>query len=162
MLPAQRISKRLMAPDGASMANLGEAVIELLRDDSKRPLPWRTIGCSLTVCLSVALGLILVRALIEARESAHQSACQGRLNQMQLAFLNYHERYGSFPPAYVADAAGKPMHSWRVLMLPFIDHVQVYDEYDFAEPWDGPHNRKLADRIYSDMFHCDSGPTMTT
>jgi hypothetical protein len=80
------------------------------------------------------------------------------LNQMQLAFQLYHEQYGCFPPAYVADAAGKPMHSWRVLILPFLDHARVYDEYDFAEPWNGPHNRTLADQIYSDIFHCASGP----
>ena len=52
------------------------------------------------------------------------------------------------PPAYVADASGRPMHSWRVLILPFMegdDHQfqSLYDRYDFAEPWDGPHNIRL-------------------
>jgi hypothetical protein len=64
-----------------------------------------------------------------------------------LAVANYHETYGCFPPAYVADRDGKPMHSWRVLLLPFLEQRALYDAYDFAEPWDGPNNRKLADRV---------------
>jgi hypothetical protein len=55
----------------------------------------------------------------------------------------YHEQHGEFPPAYIPDASGKPMHSWRVLLLPYLEHGYLYDQYDFAEPWDGPNNRKL-------------------
>jgi hypothetical protein len=39
------------------------------------------------------------------------------------------------------------MHSWRVLILPFLEEQQLYNAYNFAESWDGPHNRKLADQI---------------
>ena len=64
-----------------------------------------------------------------------------------MAVANYHNTYGCFPPAYVADRDGKPLHSWRVLLLPFLEQRELYDAYDFAEPWDGPNNRKLADRV---------------
>ncbi len=39
------------------------------------------------------------------------------------------------------------MHSWRVLILPFLSQQELYNAYDFAEPWDGPNNRQLASRI---------------
>ena len=39
---------------------------------------------------------------------------------------NYHDEHGSFPPAYIADASGKPMHSWRVLILPYLDEKGLY------------------------------------
>jgi hypothetical protein len=39
------------------------------------------------------------------------------------------------------------MHSWRVLILPFLEHQQLYDAYRFDEPWDGPNNRKLAEQV---------------
>jgi len=37
-----------------------------------------------------------------------------------LALFNYHDDYGSYPPAYIADESGRPMHSWRVLILPYL------------------------------------------
>ncbi|HEY2759688.1 MAG TPA: DUF1559 domain-containing protein [Pirellulales bacterium] len=40
---------------------------------------------------------------------------QQNLKLIGLALLNYHHDHGSFPPAYVADASGKPLYSWRVL-----------------------------------------------
>lgn len=64
-----------------------------------------------------------------------------------MAVANYHSTYGCFPPAYIADRDGKPMHSWRVLILPFLEQQQLYNAYNFAEPWDGPNNRKLENRI---------------
>jgi Protein of unknown function (DUF1559) len=64
-----------------------------------------------------------------------------------LAVANYHDTYGCFPPAYVADRDGAPAHSWRVLILPFLEQRELYSAYNFAEPWDGPHNRTLADKI---------------
>jgi hypothetical protein len=77
-------------------------------------------------------------------EDAERSACVNTLKQIGLALHNYHDRYGSFPPAYVADAQGKPMHSWRVVVLPFLDEDALYQKYRFDEPWDGPNNRTLA------------------
>ncbi len=47
------------------------------------------------------------------------------------------------PPAFVVDESGRPMHSWRVLLLPYLDAGNLYDQYDFSEPWDGPSNRRL-------------------
>ena len=63
-----------------------------------------------------------------------------------MAVANYHDTYGSLPPAYVTDASGRPLHSWRVLLLPFLEQAELYEAYDFSEPWDGPHNRQLLSR----------------
>jgi len=79
-----------------------------------------------------------------ANEAAWHRQCKNNLQQIGLAMHNYHDKYGSLPPAYLADANGQPMHSWRVLLLPFLGQQQLYDSYRFDEPWDGPHNRALA------------------
>lgn len=79
-------------------------------------------------------------------------SCQSNLRQIAIALQLYHLRYGSLPPAYVADANGKPMHSWRVLILPFLERDDLYAKYRFDEPWDGPNNRQLIDlmpRVYA-------------
>jgi Protein of unknown function (DUF1559) len=81
-----------------------------------------------------------------------------------LAVANYHQEFGCYPPAYIADRDGKPMHSWRVLILPFLEQAALYNAYNFAEPWDGPNNRKLADRIGSIYLRSglDSSQSETT
>jgi len=118
----------------------------------------KLLGCFSVVVL-LFLGAVWLRwAVREAHEAASQSACQSKLNQLQLAFRNYHETYGSFPPAYTVNTQGEKMHSWRVLILPFIDQLDVYDRYQFDQPWNSPDNLKLENEIYTDMFHCPSGP----
>lgn len=79
------------------------------------------------------------------------------LKQIGLALHNYHEEHGCFPPAYVADAHGRPIHSWRVLILPWLEQKSVYDRYRFDEPWDGPNNRTLHDLVVS-TYVCPSHP----
>jgi hypothetical protein len=81
-----------------------------------------------------------------------------------MALHNYHEDYGCFPPAFVADETGRPMHSWRVLLLPYMEEHAQYSRYDFSEPWNGPRNGWLAFEI-PDVYRCADvprGATMTT
>jgi hypothetical protein len=49
------------------------------------------------------------------------------------------------------------MHSWRVLILPFLEQKAIYDRYRFDEPWDGPNNRTLHDLTVS-TYACPSHP----
>jgi prepilin-type processing-associated H-X9-DG protein len=107
-------------------------------------------------CTGVLVALLLP-AIQAAREAARRATCTNNTKQVALALLNYEDRYGSFPPAYVADENGKPMHSWRVLILPYLEANDVYQAYDFDEPWDGPNNRKLAGRMPG-VFRCPSSP----
>jgi hypothetical protein len=104
-----------------------------------------------------------LRALSKAREAGRASQCLC-IKQIALAFHNYHSVYGCFPPAYVADSNGKPMHSWRVLILPFLEQNFLYNSYNMAEPWDSPDNRKLLDQR-PNVYHCpsrDCGPSLTS
>lgn len=88
-------------------------------------------------------------------EVVRRSACGSNLKQIGLALHNYFDQYGSFPPPLVADEKGRPMHSWRVLILPFLEEQALYDQYDFSEPWDGPNNSLLAGKM-PDVFCCPS------
>jgi hypothetical protein len=110
-------------------------------------------------------GYVIVTVLgwgyIEPSGPWQRSACSSNLHQIALALLNYEHKYGSFPPAYIADANGRPMHSWRVLILPFMDLKEVYDQYRFDEPWDGPNNQKLMTTVLP-VYHCPAqGPSAT-
>ena len=62
-----------------------------------------------------------IMAVPSAREAARRAQCSNNLTQIGLAMHSYHAAHGCFPPAYVADEKGRPKHSWRVLLLPFLD-----------------------------------------
>lgn len=86
---------------------------------------------------------LLLPAVSSARAAARRSICRNNLRQMAIALNDYRQANGAFPPAYIADEDGRPMHSWRVLILPYLGEEALYKYYDFNEPWDGPNNRKL-------------------
>lgn len=80
-----------------------------------------------------------------------------------MAVANYESTYGNLPPAYVLGPDGEPWHSWRVLILPYIEEQKLFEEYRFDEPWDGPHNRTLAARMPKIFrFHNRTEPGQTT
>lgn len=70
-----------------------------------------------------------------------------KLLRIGKALQDWRETYGGFPPAVVRGPDGKPWHSWRVLILPFLGHVDLFNRYHFDESWDGPHNQKLLKEI---------------
>lgn len=90
---------------------------------------------------------------VGSRPAPGRLECKSHMKQLALAMHNYHEAYGCFPPAYIADKDGRPMHSWRVLLLPFLEFRPLYEQYRFDEPWNGPHNQKLA-ALPLQIFRC--------
>ena len=75
------------------------------------------------------------------------------MRQIAIAMINYESDKQHFLPAYIADENGKPMHSWRVLLLPYIEQQELYDRYRMDEPWDGPNNSMLHDEIVT-AYRC--------
>jgi hypothetical protein len=63
--------------------------------------------------------------------------------QVAMAMSNYEAEHGRLPPAVVYGEDGKPLHSWRVLLLPYLDQEALYKEFWLDEPWDSPHNIQL-------------------
>jgi prepilin-type processing-associated H-X9-DG protein len=68
---------------------------------------------------------------------------QNNLKQITLALHNYHDVNGCFPPAVVRDKDGRPLYSWRLLVLPYLEAGDLYARFKLDEAWDGPHNREL-------------------
>jgi hypothetical protein len=117
---------------------------------------------SLLSWLIVLSILVLLAALLlpnyrggAPRGAARRMQCSNHLKQIALALQNYHDTYGSFPPAYISDENGKPLHSWRALILPFAEHKPLYDQLDLTKPWDDPANRAIYDAAPA-YFNCPS------
>ncbi|MDR1480728.1 MAG: DUF1559 domain-containing protein [Planctomycetaceae bacterium] len=80
------------------------------------------------------------------------------IRQLTLAMHNYHDVNGNFPPAFSVDGNGKPLHSWRVLLTPFLPNGnELYKLIRLDEAWDSEHNKQFHDKM-PDMFKC---PTNT-
>ncbi len=108
------------------------------------------VGSAVAFFVLIVIGVLvalLLPAIQAAREAARRAMCMNNLRQVGVAMLEYQEAYGSYPPDYLPDADGRPMHSWRVLLLPHLQDPEadeIYRQYRFDEPWDGPSNRRLA------------------
>jgi hypothetical protein len=91
-----------------------------------------------------------------ARQSGTRDVCFSNMRRVSLALKNYADEHGGqLPPAYVADVNGRPMHSWRVLILPYLGEKEqaLFDRYNFDEPWNGPDNSRLAESI-PEIYQC--------
>lgn len=98
------------------------------------------------------------------RDEAYTSQSKNNLKLLTLGLHNYLSTYGHFPPAVVLGPDDKPWHSWRVLILPFIDQVEMYNQYRLTEPWNSEHNFKIAETIiptFNDPIHNDQKSTYT-
>ncbi|TWU08670.1 hypothetical protein CA54_39060 [Symmachiella macrocystis] len=113
--------------------------------------------------IAILAVLILPEMFCGGDEASRRTLCRNNLKQIGLAMHNYHDVYGSFPPAYTVDADGKPLHSWRTLILPFMDHQTVYDKIDLSKPWDDPANAEARGTVVP-VYNCPSTelePTQT-
>jgi hypothetical protein len=88
-----------------------------------------------------------------------------KMKRILLAFHNYFDVHKTFPTTASRDKNGKPLLSWRVAILPFLEHQSLYNEFHLDEPWDSEHNKKLIGRIpaiYRSPRIKDKRPGLTT
>ena len=129
---------RAVASD-PTLAPLGAEVAKL------RP---EVVGDAITLEADLEKAAALVSVPVRsAQEGARRSESVNNLKQIGLALHNYHSAKNTFPPAYVASKDGKPLLSWRVLILPYIDQKELFDEFHLDEAWDSPHNKALLPRM---------------
>ncbi len=106
-----------------------------------------------TFALPVMVALMLP-AVQAARESGRQMACLNNLRGIALAMHMHNDATHLFPAA-ITDADGKPLLSWRVAILPFVEELALYNEFHLDEPWDSPHNLALVPRM-PEIYACPS------
>jgi prepilin-type processing-associated H-X9-DG protein len=158
-------------PDGLPrtdelIARLFPASTALVVDDqgarliSREPIP----GLA-----SPAVGGLLVALLLPATqassEAARRAQCINDLKQIALAYHNFHSATNAFPAPAITDKDGKPLLSWRVAILPYIEQQELYNKFKLDEPWDSPHNKALIKEmpaVYLCPSHKNPEPGTTT
>jgi hypothetical protein len=118
------------------------------RDRVSRVGTW-VLATSFTLML-LAVGDSQIRGV---KKEALHNVCKNNLKDIAVAVSKYRNKHGRFPPAVIYDFSGKPMHSWRTLILPYLEEGSLFAEYRFDEPWDSLHNKEVT-YVQVMVFQC--------
>lgn len=145
--------------DGTRLLEEDEVIVGIPhRQRSVLKIVMLVAGAIVSGVAALALLLLVISPAVSmARASAHKHSCSARLERIAAALAEYEAEHGHYPPAYVTDSAGKPMHSWRVLLLPYLGEETLYDRYDLNQPWDSPSNLEIATAMPS-VYACPADP----
>jgi hypothetical protein len=100
---------------------------------------------------------MLIPAVQKVRMAAARASTQNNLKQIALACLNYEATYNHFPQD-ITDKDGKPLLSWRVAILPYIEQQNVYNQFKLDEPWDSANNKKWSQLAIKTYMSPNSDP----
>jgi RNA polymerase sigma factor (sigma-70 family) len=149
------------AGPGTPAALLAQGVLQAMRITQ---LKWIAVAVLSIAVIGVGAGLFATRAMADKPAAAQAdkqpdaakepkpaepdpATAKADLMQLARAMHAYVDVHGRFPPAAVTDKDGKPLLSWRVLLLPYLDQKELYKEFKLDEPWDSAHNRKLLGKV---------------
>lgn len=85
-------------------------------------------------------------SLSAAMREDNRRISYNNLRQIGLAMHNHHDEINYLPSA-ISDPTGKPLLSWRVAILPYIEQGNLHKEFHLNEPWDSEHNKRLISKM---------------
>jgi hypothetical protein len=142
------LSLAVFGPFGVIVGPFLVAIVVYVRDAK-----WRSRGWNVALVLICLSTLLVFPAIPGAREPALGVQCRNNLKHIGLALYNYPDCCGTLPPVRECDSAGRPLHSWRILLLPYLEEGSVFQQYNHSEPWNGPNNDKLTNKV-PQVYQC--------
>ncbi len=142
-------------PEVASMHAIVKKIVHIQRADNVLSLP-----INITELRADAeFQRVLLAELKQAKEGGSVNQRMNHMKQLGLAMHNHHDVSQCFPSsAAICSPEGKPLLSWRVAVLPWIEESKLFEEFHLDEPWDSPHNIALVKRMpssYANPLHPD-------
>ncbi len=96
----------------------------------------------------VSAGSLNLQPAAEAkRDDSPRARSINNMKQIGLSMLFYESAQKGYPARAVFDKNGKPLLSWRVLILPYLEKGNLYNQFHLDEPWDSPNNKKLIEQM---------------
>jgi hypothetical protein len=114
----------------------------------------RSDGVAVVARLDIDLGPAVEKAMaafpqvVEAAST--KTKTMNNLKQIGLAVHNFHDTNG-FMPTDILGPGGKPLWSWRVQLLPYLERDNLYRQLDLTRAWDDPVNAKHLEKM-PDVF----------
>lgn len=103
-------------------------------------------ACALVAVALAALFAVPVGASDEPPTAKEVLISSNNLKQIGLAHHNHHDANG-FMASDIVSKNGKPLLSWRVQLLPYIEEENLYRQFKLDEPWDSADNKKLIEKL---------------
>jgi len=166
----QQISQNMSGDDPMQRATL--AYVQRVANEYFGQVQPKVAGTSVSIDTSlidpslvsgpVAIAFLLP-AVQQAREAARRTQDRNSLKMIGLAMQNYHDTFGKFPARASYDKSGKPLLSWRVHLLPYLEQKELYEQFHLDEPWDSEHNLPLVQQmpdVYQSKSFGDSEKTI--
>lgn len=110
--------------------------VKIVRNDTR-------LDASMALKLDLPVGKLVTEFVKKANIGSSQAESTNNLKQIGLAMHNYHDVHNGLPPAAIVDKKGKPLLSWRVAILPYVEEDALYKQFHLDEPWDSDHNKTL-------------------
>ncbi|MFL5328449.1 MAG: DUF1559 domain-containing protein [Gemmataceae bacterium] len=117
-------------------------------DDLVKLSEIETTGTKVTLKISAeTIGAVMPKINVIYAEQKHWAASFENLKHLALAIHGYADAHEQHFPTDVLEANGKPLLSWRVRVLPYMNEAKLFEQFHLDEPWDGPINKKLLDKM---------------
>lgn len=111
--------------------------------------PWARNVLLVVVLVAVAAFFVLPALQRPSDSGSRLAHTRNNMLQIALALLYYESVHGALPPTIVTDDEGNPLYSWRVLILRELEQPVLYEQFDFAKPWDSPENHRFIEQMPS-------------
>ena len=124
----------------------GDVTATTRKADAKvfRTIAAIAVSCILLGCLLLAVIRSGGRTMGRLAANRQQTGSIDNLRKIAEAMNAYAADHGTYPPPVSRDDAGTPLHSWRVLILPYLGEEALYNQFDLKKPWDDPINMQAS------------------
>jgi hypothetical protein len=131
-----------------------KAIVGVLQSGEKslKAVSFERGGTAVVASLEIKIdqatvGAVAAESMLRVRQAAARIQSVNNLKQIALAMHNYHDTNGGLPANAIYDKDGKPLLSWRVMLLPYLEANPLYNQFKLDEAWDSDHNKKLLEKI---------------
>lgn len=126
---------------------------------SRKPRGFTLVELLVVIAIIGVLVALLLPAVQAARESARRSQCLNNQKQMGLAIHQFHDSKKKLPSSVRPFASNTIRAGAFVLLLPYLERSDLFDQYDFSVTWSHPNNLPITStRIAS--YECPSSPAV--
>lgn len=121
------------------------------------------ISAGVVLLFFVCIGYVVFRyggqTVSQLSKNRQQATSMKNLEKIANALNAYAAEHGTYPPPVTMDANNQPLHSWRVLILPYLNEKMLYEQMDLTKPWDDPVNMNVSYQIPDVYMHPASQQT---